>query len=305
MTSINCAVFNEALAKELGKNESESDLGFFHRKHSEKQLCFILPKGFPEKANSLLQTLHLSHTVLLYVNSIDAFFGEIVVAINLFEKKSGFVVFSDSADQELFKQVIKGTVVEAFEVIKKEEILDKIGAIELTPKKGNPVIDLDGMFNVRGVGTVAIGFVAQGIVKKFDKLKLFPSKTEVLIKSVQKHDKDVTEAFYGDRVGFAVKGFDADNFSRGMLLSTEDEFSAGKELEIGFEKSSFFKKELEEEMQLHVQCRLQLVGCRVKSLNPLKIEASKEITVRKDEPITLIDINSKPRVIGKGKIINY
>jgi len=298
---VNCAVFSEEIARELGKKENDSDLEFFHRAHENKHVTFIYPKGYPEKINPLLQALHLSDLVVLDVDCINAALGEKIVAIDSMQKKHGFLVVGE-VDAELLEKIIANTTLAKFEKVKREELLEKTANFEPGEKNSKTIIDLDSMFSVRGVGVVGLGFIAQGTLKKFEKLKLFPGEKEVLVKSIQVHDKDRQEAFSGERVGCSLKGCEPGEFSRGMVLAPE--FGFGKEIELEFEKNVHFKGEITPNKQLHLQCRLQVVGCTVKSVSPLKLELGKEIAFGENEPVLLIDINAKPRVIGKGKIIH-
>jgi len=303
MNPVKCAIFNETLAKELGKNDSNSDLKFYHRLHNERTVTFLYPTDYPEKITSLLQILHLSDYVLLYVDRIDSSLGELILAIDALGKERGFLTIDDGIDEELLRRIIKGTSVENFEKIEKSEILEKISTAASRENAGSAIADLDEMFTVRGLGTVALGFVTQGIVKKFQTLKSFPNAVDVLVKSIQKQDKDYKEADCGDRVGLALKGIEPENFSRGMILTNDPEFSSATEIKVEFTKNNFCKRELTEKLQLHLQCRMQIAGCVIKSLNPFVLETGKPIAMRKNEPITLIDINAKPRIVGKGRII--
>lgn len=301
MISINCTVLSRELAKELGKRESESDLEFYHRPFNGKLLTFICPAGFPEKAAPLLQALHLSECFLLYVEKIDSSLGEAIIAADAMGIKKGFVVVSEFVDEDMFWKIAEGTCVRNFEKIEKDKILEEVSEIVPENREGKAVVDLDAMFDVRGVGTVALGFVTQGKIQKFKKLRAFPKDADVLVKSIQKQDRDVDEAESGDRVGLSVKGFELSDFSRGVVF-TDDEFAGANQFEISFEKNKFCKKDLQEGMMLHIQCRLQQAGCTIKSVNPVKIETGKKIAIKKGEKVILIDVNAKPRIIGKGII---
>ncbi len=304
MNSVSCAIFNAALAKELGKNETESDLEFYHRNHDGKILTFVLPKGFPEKINPLLQALHVSENVLLYVEKIDSVFGEIVVAIDSLEKKKGFLAIEETIDLNLLQKIIAGTTIENFEKISKHEILDKLASTAAQKSDSNTVIDLDSMFNVKGIGVIGLGFVKEGRLKKFDSLKALPLGKDVVVKTIQVMDKDYNEAECNDRIGISLKGIEVEDFSRGMVLTNNPEFLSSKELNVEFQKNKFCRKEISTSMQLHLQCREQVAGSKILSIsgNSMKIETSRPIAFRKGEIVSLIELESKPRIIGKGKI---
>jgi len=303
--TVNCAVFSEEIARETGKRESESDLEFYHRKHSEAMITMIYPRGFPQKINPLMQALHLSDFVLLDVEKINAELGEKIVAIDALGKQKGFLVVGEETDKETLSQVIKGTAVQKFEEIKREEILERLAGEQAVKKTGKTIIDLDALFSVRGVGIVALGFIKQGTVKKFSKLKVYPGKKEVLVKSIQVHDRERDSAECGERVGLALKGIEPKEFSRGMVLVEGEEFTETKQFTIEFKKNKYYKGKLIHNKQFHLQCREQVTGCTIKSPEPLLVETSRKIAVRKGERVTLLDINSKPRVVGSGRIGGY
>lgn len=302
MDSLNCTIFSETLEKELGKKEHDSDIEFYHRVHNNRVLTFIHPKGFPEKINPLLQALHLSNYVLLQVEKIDASLGEIIVAIDALQKKDGFLVIDGAIDENIFNKIIENSVAKNYEKINKEDILEILSNADLKQKNGQAIIDLDSLFEVKGVGTVALGFLTQGNLVKMSNVRALPNNVDVFIKTIQKQDKDWPDAHCNDRVGLAIKGLSTEDFSRGIVFALDPEFKAAKTINMQFEKNKFCKKDLEIKQQLHLQCRMQIVGCVVKQLNPLSLELSKEIAVKKGEQIVLIDINSKPRIIGKGNI---
>ena len=304
MNSMTCAVFDAELAKFLGKRESESDLEFYHRSHNGKVLTFILPASYPDKINSLLQALFLSKTVLLEARRVDAVLGELIVAIDSMQKEKGFIILAPEVDESMFNKLVSGTTLEKFERITRDEMLDRVAQVELPPEQGGTVVDLDSMFNVKGIGEIGLGFVASGQLKKFDKLKVLPPETEVVVKSIQKQDKDFNEAEPPERVGLALKGIEAKDFSRGFVLTNDPAFSASRQFSVEFHKSKYFKKELSAQLSLQLQCRCQITGCKIVSAeNPLKIETAKPIALQKGEKITLVDVDSKPRIIGSGKIV--
>ena len=87
------------------------------------------------------------------------------------------------------------------------------------PKEGAVgSVPIDHHFNVRGIGTVILGCVADGWIKKHDKMRVEPLGKTAQIRSVQKHDDDFAWAYAGDRVGCALKDIDAEeteaSFSR-------------------------------------------------------------------------------------------
>jgi len=81
------------------------------------------------------------------------------------------------------------------------------------------VLQVDHSFAVKGVGTVALGVVKSGILRRHDELTVFPYGMKAVVKSIQVCDVDVEEAGVGVRVGVAVKNLRPDEIDRGSVLS--------------------------------------------------------------------------------------
>ena len=302
MQSVVVAIFNEQTAKELGKKENEADLELFHRTHLERLITFVYPKAFPQKIQALLSALHLSNLVVLEIDAISRELGEIILAINALGKEKGFLILSESIDKNVLQKLIAGTLLEKFKQISREEILNEVATAELEIHSGESIADLDSMFPVKGIGTIALGFVKQGSVKKFQNLKVLPKNFDVMIRSIQKQDKDVEEAFENDRLGVSLKGIGESEFSKGMVLCSGKEFVEAKKAQIVFQKNNFFKGKIEEDALFHLHARTQTAVCRIKSLSPFTLSIEGAIALRKNERIVLLDLNSFPRIAGAGEI---
>lgn len=302
MQSVVVSIFNEQTAKELGKKEGEGDLELFHRTHLDRLITFIYPKAFPQKIQALLSVLHLSNFVVLEISTISRELGEIILAINALQKEKGFLIVNEAVDKNVLQKVIAGSVVEKFKQISREEILNEVATAEIETHSGETIADLDAMFPVKGIGTIALGFVKQGTVKKFQNLKILPKNFDVTIRSIQKQDKDVEEAFENDRLGVSLKGIGESEFSKGMVLCSGKDFVEAKKAEIVFEKNNFYKGKIEQDSLLHLHARMQSSVCRIKNLNPFTLSFEGAIALRKGERIVLLDLNAFPRIAGSGEI---
>jgi elongation factor 1-alpha len=108
------------------------------------------------------------------------------------------------------------------------EGLDELDALfEQLPKSADPADDdfamyIDRTYNVTGVGAVASGTVKSGRVEAGDELLLGPMADdtfrEVEVRSIEMHYHRVDEAQAGRIVGIALKGVDAAETERGMVL---------------------------------------------------------------------------------------
>ncbi|NHJ24646.1 MAG: hypothetical protein EAX89_08725 [Candidatus Lokiarchaeota archaeon] len=229
---------NNRIGQAIGSPGTKSDIQFYNRLDSELNqiFCALTPLDYPDKIKSFLQSLTLTNIHLLIVDlnlGLNAVLGEMIIALDLFHQlyNTEILVVLDGIDSknewklpELKKRLshILGTTSlknsELFEIREKEDYhLMKRKIIELglkvlgkEPQDDNHTkILIDHAFPVKGIGTVILGIVKEGKVNAGQMLDLSgydgPSK-KVIIRSIQKHDRDFKTAFQGDRVGLALKG---------------------------------------------------------------------------------------------------
>ncbi|MDD1700133.1 MAG: elongation factor Tu [Methanoregula sp.] len=220
-------------AKDLGKKGTTSDITFYNLKKGDATVTFIEPTRYPEKLSSLFYTVSVADRVVLVVNEINATFGECVLMLQCAGKSNGFLILRNYISLDQIAPLIKGTVLEHYEVIEedmvglREKLLDISVKQTAHRKKHNTVgkgaVPVDAHFNVKGVGVVVLGFVAQGLIKKHDILKILPTEKTAQLRSIQKHDDDAEYAISGDRVGLALKNIEIEDLDRGFVLTNDPE----------------------------------------------------------------------------------
>jgi selenocysteine-specific translation elongation factor len=220
-------------AKDLGKKGTTSDITFYNLKKGDATVTFIEPTRYPEKLSSLFYTVSVADRVVLVVNEVNATFGECVLMLQCAGKSNGFLILRNYISPDQIAPLIKGTVLEHYEVIEedmvglREKLLDISVKQTAHQKKHNTVgkgaVPVDAHFNVKGVGVVVLGFVAQGLIKKHDILKILPTEKTAQIRSIQKHDDDAENAISGDRVGLALKNIESEDLDRGFVLTNDPE----------------------------------------------------------------------------------
>ena len=218
-------------ARDLGKKGTSSDITFYNMKKGEATVTLIEPTRYPEKLSSLFYAVSLADRIILVVEEINASFGESVLMLQCAGKSSGFLILKNYITIDQISPLIKGTVIEHYQVMDedivglREKILEI--AVKLTAHHkakssgGNSAVPIDHHFNVKGVGVVALGCVAQGVIKKHDTLKVLPTEKTAQIRSIQKHDDDADYAETGDRVGLALKNLEAEELDRGFVLTND------------------------------------------------------------------------------------
>merc|ERR1719231_1067058 len=80
-------------------------------------------------------------------------------------------------------------------------------------------LPLQDVYKISGVGTVPVGRVETGKIKKGLICTFGPMNKTTEVKSVEMHHEQVQEAIPGDNVGFNVKGLSVTDIKRGYVAS--------------------------------------------------------------------------------------
>ena len=304
MKSVNFVILGEqSIANDFGKKGTVTDLTLYDRKESDIIRTWITPNGFPEKIQPLFQAIHLAEYVILYVASLDKFTGEQIIALDTLGKKEGILSHSYDVDETRLNTMIKGTVLEHYRKVNSSNIKEEISKLPSISKDGNTQIVIDHCFDVKGVGTVALGKVISGKVTQYDKLFHLPSKTEILVKSIQMHDDDVKESVSPARVGLSLKNIKPEDVSRGDILSSDQSIEIVNELSLDFKQNQFYKNNISENEMCLVCVGLQTKAGKFQSTSPVKLILDKPIAILPHDICVLLKPESQSvRIIGSGKI---
>ena len=304
MRSINFVMLGEqTIANDFGKKGTITDLTLYDKKESDIIRTWIVPNGFPEKIQPLLQAINIAEYVIFYIASLDKYVGEQIIALDMLGKKEGIVSHSYEVDENQFNSMIKGTVLKNYKKVESPNIKQELSNFSSITNDGPTQIVIDHCFDVKGVGTVVLGKILQGIVKQYDNLKHLPSNSEVMVKSIQMHDDDMKEAVWPARVGLSLKGIKPDEIQRGDILTTDEFFMIKNELEISFKQSPYYKGEVSENQMCLINIGLQIKAAKISSVSPLKLVLEKPIICKKNDICLVIKPESiTVRIIGSGKI---
>ena len=304
MRSINFVVLGEqTIANDFGKKGTTTDLTLYDKKESDIIRTWIVPNGFPEKIQPLLQAINIAEYVIFYVASLDRYVGEQIIALNMLGKNDGIISHSYEVDENQFNSMINGTVLKNYKRIDSPNIKQELLNFPPITNDGPVQIVIDHCFDVKGVGTVVLGKILQGIVKQYDKLKHLPSGSEVMIKSIQMHDDDMKEAVCPARVGLSLKGIKPDEIQRGDILTIDDSLEIKTELVITFNQSPYYKEEISENQMCLLNVGLQIKAAKILSVSPFRLILEKPIICKKNDICLVIKPESTTvRIVGSGKI---
>lgn len=274
------------ICKALGKETGTDDISFYSINYGGKIKTIIEPTLYPQKVQPLIYSIYAADLVVVAVDALNQFVGEMIVALEAAKKDRGILISSVPLP-------LKGTVLDKYEKFGSfEEAREKILNADVEAGGESELLALvDKAFSVKSVGSVALGLVKEGRMKKHDKLLFFPGKKNVEVKSIQLNDKDSEECGEGSRFGISYKG---DEIERGQLLSFRAENKVDNSVLGKFEKSPFFKDDLNR--KVHACLNFQFLECRV---SETELKCDTPLSYRGHDRIIVLDpSNQKLRVVG-------
>ena len=260
------AAFESAVAK---RSEAEG-IAVYTRTEGGRRCSFLDTGDFPGRIQGYSRIASLcDHALYLYPKSgkLSPPDGELAVLLGSFGLPGALEVLDGSSSPEAASASLKGTVVNRYPV---EERQSGSGAIDLSgskpradfPAKGL-LIYVDRVFTVKGVGTVALGFVLSGTVKLHDQLRPIPGPPAMRadVKGIQVNDVDFGSAGRGIRVGLSLRGVEPSDLERSHWLD-DGSFQLADSLEVEIAKSPFYRQQATER-DLHLQLPGEMVPARV------------------------------------------
>lgn len=296
------------LAPSIGKKGTVTDMTFYEVKEGADSITLIEPSKYPDKLSSLFYSAQMAEFAVLVVDKIDSFLGETIVMLDALHRDRGWLVLRNYLQPEQVKPLLAGTCLENYEVREEDPTAMRIALVEMAKaevrKAGEGTCGscpVDSHFNVKGVGTVVLGSVADGYFKVHDKMRVLPLEKEVVLRSIQKHDIDAPDGVKGDHVGLALKGIESDELDRGFVITTDPAVKMTGAFTGKVEYNRFWKSPLKEGMMIHVGHWMQMVPAHVSEAgNNVILQFDGKIIHRpRDEAVAMYLEGGKLRVIGR------
>lgn len=310
-----------SIANDLGKKGTSTDISIYDRKTHDQIISYCFSNTYPDKLQSLLQSIFMSDFAILNISRLDSFLGEQILALDIFNIRKGFILYSYDIDIEKIKNIIKKTSLSSFQILDNVEqlktCLSELQTVEAEEDKENetkPItttnpnnsvyIPIDHVFDVKGVGTVILGCIKEGRVKIYDELEINPLNKPVVIKSIQMHDDPVNDSKKSSRVGLAVKGVSAKDVSRGDIITSPGLSKIiNDSFQIKFNKNPYYKEDIVETQNYMISIGLQIRTVKIKKIGntELNITLEKPIAHIKNELCIVFSPDSKTmRIMGHG-----
>lgn len=314
MASITIGIFGEGMEKRqqiasaLAKKGSAEDITQYQTVYSGKIITVIEPTRYPEKADVLAYAAFLSDYCIVVGEALTPFLGEIIVTLDLLGKEKGCIISNLDLGA-----LIKGTALEKYDIFSSfDGAKEAIMASERQQGSANGVFaSVDHSFEVKGVGSILLGFLHEGRIVVHDKLKVHPSGKELEVRSIQMHDEDVKESNAGDRFGLAIKLLASKDVERGDFLTKGDGgILTGKEIEVKLQMSKFAREPLKPNEQVHAihfltdaPCRWQGDEIKGGGEGKGKLVFEKPFSIQPNYPMLIVRLDAKGlRIVGKAII---
>lgn len=302
----------------VGKKTTETIFSVHNLKKDEKVVSIISPSKYPEKIRSLLFSLYLSDHIYLKIDSIDKQLGEVLITLDLMDKRKGAVSIEDPVVRYQFERISGDNPAGEFDDFDENPALlrESIFDIPAEDQEGDPLVVIDQAFNVKGVGCVALGFVKSGTIRKHQELRAYPGDKTTIIRSIQIQDKDHDEAPRGSRVGLALKNISHEDLPRGTCLApAESEIKVFEEVQGSFRIPKLYYEEIKAGSRFHIYSALQIIPCEVLEVEKtdegsyydthrIKLKLETPIWYKSDHKLGLVFLDSKSfRFFGSGEIL--
>ncbi len=284
---------DQELAAKLGKKGSANGVTFYNRKVGENVFVIITPSSPATKFNAVAEVLTLSDDILISTRNIDRLFGESIIGCGLLGKSAVL-----TADQDASAIMQKSGV--QSKTLNESELFDYFGS-EQNGSEGDPVIEIDHSFSVKGVGAVLLGIVKKGTVRVHDEL-LSSSGKSISIRSIQSQDQDVKEAGVNTRVGLAIRGAEPEEIEKGDILS-KAEVKRRASISAKIKISGMVKEKGFDYSELWLVSGFRSSICKVAQSNgSYEISLSAPLALNPGESFLLVR-KEEPRIFAGGSVL--
>ena len=258
--------FESAVAK---KSEAEG-IAVYTRTEGGRRYSFLDTGDFPGRIQGYSRIASVCDLALYFYprsGKLAPPDGELAVLLGSFALPGRVELPDGSPGADLASASLGGTLVARYPA---EERQARSAAIDLSgsvpradfPSRG-ALIYIDRAFTVKGVGTVALGFVLSGTVKVHDQLRPVPGPSGLRadLKGIQVNDVDFDSAGRGVRVGLSLRGVEPSDLERSHWLD-DGSFALSDTLELELSKSPFYKPTVADR-DLHLQLPGEAVPARL------------------------------------------
>lgn len=301
-----------ALKSSIGKKSETEGIVVYHRIESGRKVSLLDTSDYPGRIQGYGRVASISdHAFYVFPKSgtLTAPDGELAVLLEAFALPGTLQILDGTSTPETAVAALKGTAVAGYPVEERASASSSLDLSRLSPGPGLPrsgtLVYIDRVFSVKGVGTVALGFVLSGVVKLHDQLRPIPSQSGLLadVRGIQINDQDFDSAGRGIRIGLSLRGVEPRDLDKSLWLD-DGSYGLRDAVSLQFEKSRYYKQELDGR-DLHLQLPGGALPAKLKGGQNGGLTASlpTQIPVWDGMRAAVLDFNAKAlRVAGGGTL---
>ena len=298
----------------LAKKGTSTDITLYNIKKGENTVTLIEPTRYPERLAPLFYACSLAKKAIVVVDELNPTLGEQLVMLQCCRISSGYFVLRNYITQEKIEPLVKGTILENYKFVADEPatlkealVVEATQTATITEEQTSGTVPVDHAFNVKGVGAVILGLVANGVIQKHDTMNVLPGTKTTQFRSIQKHDDNFDSATEGDRVGLALKNLKVDDVDRGTVLTNDPTIKTFKQIAAQASLVKYWPTPIKAGMVLHLGHWMQSLNSKVESVTDngdwrkptLTLSLEKEIVHRPCDTAVLMYLEGgKLRVAG-------
>lgn len=281
---------DQELAARLGKKGSTNGVTFYNRKDGDSVFAILSPTNAEAKFNAVAEVLTMSDNVVVSTKNIDKLFGESVIGCSLLGKS--IVLTSDNdASAIMQRSGIQSMILD------ESQILGHFGSAQ-RGGSGEPVVEIDHSFDVKGVGVILLGIVKSGTLRAHDEL-FFGTGKKISVRSIQSQDQDIKEAGMNTRVGIAIRGAESGEISKGDILS-KTEMKKVSKVTARISVSQMVKEKGLDYSELWLVCGFRSSVCRATKVGEdFELSLAAQLALAPGERFLLVR-KEEPRIFASG-----
>jgi selenocysteine-specific translation elongation factor len=302
--------FENAVAK---KSEAEG-IAVFTRTEGGRRYSLLDTADYPDRIQGYARIASLvDHALYFFPNStkLAAPDGELAVLLGSLGLPGTLVIPDGASTPEGAASALRGTAVAKYRAEERASSSTAVDLSSASPRAdfptGKTLVYVDRVFTVKGVGTVALGFVLSGKVSIHDQLRPIPGPPDLRadVKGIQVSDVDFESAGRGVRVGLSLRGVEPRDLERSHWL---DDGSSAVTDSPTFEvsKSSFYRQEILSR-DLHLQFPGEMVPARFSASGAGGIAAQLpwSVPVWEGMRASVIDLNGGSLRVAAGATFKF
>ncbi len=297
------------LLSSLGKKSEAEGTIIYHRTESGRKISLLDDPQFPQRVQGYAGIASISdHALFMFPKSgkLGVADGELAVLLESFSLAGTIEVLDGSVSSDAALSALKGTALGNFPVEARNLASSVFDPGSFAPRGDAPkgtLIYVDRVFTVKGVGTVALGFVLSGKVSVHDKLRPIPGREGLRadVKGIQINDEDFESAGRGIRVGLSLRGVEPSDLDKTHWLD-DGSFRTTDALSLAFKKSQFYKPTVADR-DMHLQLPGEMLAASIEQGSTSDILTAKlqsEVPAWEGMRCCLVDLNAKTLRIAGG-----